>query len=149
MCITYLDRTRFQEAPLSMGHTTLPLRSIELCRGTLKFHVHHLSGQNSFFRILLDSKLSWKAHISELCNKLSRSVGMLFKIPKCVFRICIEIDTLYFILFTFIVTYRIGLLHKTASISIVSPLIRSLIAPIRLFIFIFRVLFTMLYKCSY
>ena len=33
----------------------------------------------SYLGILLDNKLSWKFHISELCKKLGRSIGLLYK----------------------------------------------------------------------
>ena len=33
-----------------------------------------------YLGLILDSRLSWKFHISELSKKLSRSVGMLYKI---------------------------------------------------------------------
>ena len=33
-----------------------------------------------YLGLILDSRLSWKYHISELSKKLSRSVGMLYKI---------------------------------------------------------------------
>ena len=33
-----------------------------------------------YLGLILDSRLTWKFHIAELTKKLSRSVGMLFKI---------------------------------------------------------------------
>ena len=56
-----------------------------------------------YLGLILDSRLSWKFHISELTKKLSRSVGMLFKIreytPKSV------LVSLYHSLFNSHLTY--------------------------------------------
>ena len=50
-----------------------------------------------YLGLLIDDRLTWKFHINELCKKLNRSVGMLYKIrhlcPKAVLR------SLYFSIF--------------------------------------------------
>ena len=47
--------------------------------------------------IILDSRLSWRIHISELCKKLGRTVGMFYKIRhQCTKRV---LRSLYFSLF--------------------------------------------------
>jgi len=50
-----------------------------------------------YLGLLIDDRLTWKFHINELCKKLNRSVGMLYKIrhlcPKTVLR------SLYFSIF--------------------------------------------------
>ena len=79
-----------------------------------------------YLGLLLDSRLSWKIHISELSKKLSRAIGMLYKIrtytPKPILR------SLYFAIFHSHLTYglpvwgnanqrflhRIALLQKKA-----------------------------------
>ena len=66
-----------------------------------------------YLGLLLDSRLSWKFHINELSKKLSRAVGLLYKIraytPKHILR------SLYFAIFHSHLTYGLanhfGLLH--------------------------------------
>ena len=57
----------------------------------------HETRKIKYLGLLMDDRLSWKFHINELCKKLGRSVGMLYKIrhlcPKSVLR------SLYFSLF--------------------------------------------------
>ena len=36
----------------------------------------------NYLGVLLDNKLSWKFHITELCKKLSRGIGLLYKMRK-------------------------------------------------------------------
>ena len=61
------------------------------------------SNKIKYLGLILDSRLTWKAHISELSKKLSRSIGMLYKIrdysSKTVLR------SLYFSLFHSHLTY--------------------------------------------
>ena len=55
-------------------------------RITLKLHHTTLyeSSKIKYLGLILDNKLNWKAHITELSKKLGRAVGMLFKIkPYC------------------------------------------------------------------
>ena len=63
-----------------------------------------------YLGLLLDSRLTFKAHISELSKKLSRAVGMLYKIrdysPKTVLR------SLYFSLFNSHLTYGLSVWGK-------------------------------------
>ena len=56
---------------------------------------------------MIDPKLSWKAHVTELCKKLSRAVGMLYKIRN----ICTEpvLISLYYSLFNSHLSYGIAL----------------------------------------
>jgi len=50
-----------------------------------------------YLGIILDSRLTWKLHIDELCKKLGRTVGMLFKIRyQCTKKV---LRSLYFSLF--------------------------------------------------
>ena len=50
-----------------------------------------------YLGIILDSRLTWKIHVDELCKKLGRTVGMLFKIRhQCIKRV---LRSLYFSLF--------------------------------------------------
>ena len=51
-------------------------------RLTLKFSNSKLfeSRKIKYLGLILDNKLNWKPHITELCKKLSRAVGMLYKI---------------------------------------------------------------------
>ena len=50
-----------------------------------------------YLGIILDSRLTWKLHIDELCKKLGRTVGMLFKIRhQCIKKV---LRSLYFSLF--------------------------------------------------
>ena len=48
----------------------------------LKFGKQKINQENSvkFLGLLLDSNLNWKAHITELSKKLSRTVGLFYKI---------------------------------------------------------------------
>jgi hypothetical protein len=68
-------------------------------RITLKLHNTKLfeSAKIKYLGLILDNKLNWKAHITELSKKLSRGVGLLYKVrhfcPTYVLR------SLYFSLF--------------------------------------------------
>ena len=46
-----------------------------------------------YLGVLLDNKLNWKAHVSGLCNKLSRVSGVFYKlrhyVPLNTLRLCI------------------------------------------------------------
>ena len=55
-------------------------------RITLKLHHTKLyeSTKIKYLGLILDNKLNWKAHIAELSKKLSRAVGMLYKIKTFV-----------------------------------------------------------------
>ena len=70
---------------------------------TLNHTKIHASYKIKYLGLLLDDRLTWKAHICELSKKLSRSVGMLFKIrdfcPKSVLR------SLYFSIFNSHLSY--------------------------------------------
>ena len=56
-----------------------------------------------YLGIILDSKLSWKIHIDELCKKLGRTVGMLYKIRhQCNKKV---LRSLYFSLFESYLSY--------------------------------------------
>ena len=59
-----------------------------------------------FSGIMLDANLSWKYHIAELSIKLSRSIGIFYKIRHLVpFEI---LKSLYYSLFYFFVSYGIA-----------------------------------------
>ena len=51
-------------------------------RLTLKLNQKKLfeSSKIKYFGLILDNKLNWKPHITELCKKLGGAVGMLYKI---------------------------------------------------------------------
>lgn len=58
-----------------------------------------------YLGIILDDCLNWKIHINELCKKLSRTVGMLFKIRhQCNKRV---LRSLYFSLFESHLSYAL------------------------------------------
>ena len=63
-----------------------------------------------YLGVILDSRLTWKHHISELSKKLNRAVGLLYKIrqfcPKDVLR------SLYFCLFSSHMGYGISVWGK-------------------------------------
>ena len=46
----------------------------------IRFCRKKIQRENKFLGILLDSNLSWKYHINELLKKLSRTIGMFYKI---------------------------------------------------------------------
>lgn len=72
---------------------------------TLKLHHSKLfeSSKINYLGLILDNKLNWKAHTTELSKKLSRAVGLLYKIknlcPASVLR------SLYFSLFNSHLSY--------------------------------------------
>ena len=78
-------------------------------RVTLKLHHSKLfeSSKIKYLGIILDNKLDWKGHITELSKKLSRAVGLLYKIrnlcPQSVLR------SLYFSLFNSHLSYGLVL----------------------------------------
>ena len=76
-----------------------PSRNKTSYRLTLKLHHTKLfeSSKIKYLGIIIDNKLNWKGHIAELSKKLSRAVGLIYKIrhmcPTAVLR------SLYFSLF--------------------------------------------------
>ena len=60
-------------------------KQLDLC---ITFKLHHTklyeSTKIKYLGLILDNKLNWKAHIAELSKKLSRAVGMLYKIKTFV-----------------------------------------------------------------
>ena len=83
--------------------------NIEYDRIVLKLNNQeiHESNKIKYLGLLLDPKLSWNVHITELCKKLSRSVGMLYKIRN----MCPDhiLKSLYFSLFHSHLSYGISL----------------------------------------
>ena len=67
-----------------------------------------------YLGLLMDDRLTWKFHINELCKKLNRSVGMLYKIrhlcPKSVLR------SLYFSIFNSHLVYGLPVWGNTDKI---------------------------------
>ena len=59
-----------------------------------------------FLGVLLDCNLSWKYHINELSKKLSRTIGIFYKIRH--FVPCEILKTLYYSLFYSFVSYGIA-----------------------------------------
>ena len=59
-----------------------------------------------YLGIILDSRLTWKHHVNELCKKLGRSLGMLYKTRK----LCNEniLRSLYFSLFNSHASYGLA-----------------------------------------
>ena len=82
-----------------------PLRHRSTDRVTLKLHHTILfeSSKIKYLGLILDNKLDWKSHISELSKKLSRALGLLYKIrdlcPLSVLR------SLYFSIFNSHLSY--------------------------------------------
>ena len=82
----------------------------------IKFMRKKISQKTSvkFLGVLLDAHLSWKSHITELSKKLSRAIGIFYKI-----RDFVPLETLkvlYFSLFYSFVSYGIavwGLTHRS------------------------------------
>ena len=94
-----------------------PRHNVDI-RLTLKFHHTKLfeSTKIKYLGLILDNKLSWKPHITELCKKLSRAVGMLYKIrtfcPTSVMR------SLYFSLFNSHLSYGLVVWGNASKIDI-------------------------------
>ena len=84
-----------------------PSESINL-RITLKLHHTKLyeSRKIKYLGLILDNKLSWKFHIIELSKKLSRAIGMLYKIRK--FCTPSTLRSLYFSLFNSHLSYGLA-----------------------------------------
>ena len=84
--------------------------SQKVCQRTiLKLNGHKIYESNKikYLGILLDPNLSWRVHITELCKKLSRGVGMLSKIQK----LCPNdvLKSLYYSLFHSHMSYGISI----------------------------------------
>ena len=61
-----------------------------------------------YLGVILDNKLSWKHHIFELCKKLNRAVGMLYKLRRLNYNKSLLLS-LYFSIFQSHLTYGICL----------------------------------------
>ena len=74
------------------------------------------SSKIKYLGLILDNKLNWKPHITELCKKLSRAVGMLYKIrmlcPTSVLR------SLYFSSFHSHLSYGLAVWGNASKIDI-------------------------------
>ena len=87
-------------------------------RLTLKFHQTKLfeSSKIKYLGLILDNKLNWKPHIAELSKKLSRAVGMLYKIrslcPTSVSR------SLYYSLFNSHLSYGLSVWGSAGRVDI-------------------------------
>ena len=82
-----------------------PPRYNQGVRITLKLNHTKLfeSPKIKYLGLILDNKLIWKAHIAELSKKLSRAVGLLYKVrPPTVLR------SLYFSLFNSHLSYGLA-----------------------------------------
>ena len=90
-----------------------PSRNKRSERLTLKLHHTKLfeSSKIKYLGIIIDNKLNWKGHIAELSKKLSRAVGLIYKIrhmcPTAVLR------SLYFSLFHSHLSYGLVLWGTT------------------------------------
>ena len=74
----------------------------------------HESRKIKYLGLIMDDRLTWKFHINELCKKLGRSVGMLYKLrhlcPANVLR------SLYFSLFNSHLSYGLPVWGNTAKV---------------------------------
>ena len=64
-----------------------------------------------YLGVLIDSSLNWKDHIHELSKKISRNIGILLKLHKCV-STQILLQVYYSIIYTFLIwgnTYKTNL----------------------------------------
>ena len=77
-------------------------------RITLKLHHSKLfeSSKIKYLGLILDNKLNWKAHVSELSKKLSRAVGLLYKIRR--FCTVSVLRSLYFSIFNSHLSYGLA-----------------------------------------
>ena len=84
-----------------------PRRSINL-RITLRLHHTKLyeSTKIKYLGLILDNKLNWKAHITELSKKLSRAIGLLYKIRQ--YCTPSTLRSLYFSLFNSHLSYGLA-----------------------------------------
>ena len=82
-----------------------PPRKKMALRITLKLHHSKLyeSSKIKYLGLILDNKLNWKAHINELSKKLSRAIGLLYKVRN--FCKTSTIRSLYFSLFNSHLSY--------------------------------------------
>jgi hypothetical protein len=68
------QKTRYPDVQLTFNN-----RSIEQVNETV------------FLRVILDETLSWKSHISHVANKISKSIGILFRSSFYLFDISLRI----------------------------------------------------------
>ena len=82
---------------------TLPLNGVTIFE----------SPKIKYLGIILDSRLTWKHHINEICKKLGRSLGMLYKTRK----FCNEniLRSLYFSLFNSHASYGLAVWGQCSS----------------------------------
>ena len=66
-----------------------------------------------YLGIILDSRLTWKHHVNEICKKLGRSLGMIYKTRK----LCNEkiLRSLYFSLFNSHASYGLAVWGQSLS----------------------------------
>ena len=103
-----IDRTNF----VIFHHPRVNIPEPDIVKfGIKKFQREHCV---KFLGVLLDTNLSWKHHINELSKKLSRTLGLFYKIRACV--PLEQLKQLYYSLFNSFVLYGItvwGLTYKS------------------------------------
>jgi len=88
----------------SKTHAMLFTLNTRLFSQTLQLHIHQTPIEtithSKFLGLHIDNKLTWSSHISQVCNKVSKSIGILTKVSKFVNK-----DTLHMLYNCFVLPY--------------------------------------------